>query len=110
MSWYDDVYKLWMHVSSRTNRPVVYKRYDKYLLNFCQFVVRKCCSLTLHPLFLLDCDSGTYGADCNQTCSTNCLFNACDRYTGVCNYGCLPGYIMPYCRESKIHIYIYDSR
>ena len=50
----------------------------------------------------LDCTMGTYGADCRQTCSEHCLNNMCDQYTGVCLYGCSVGYILPYCRESKI--------
>ncbi|KAL4085361.1 hypothetical protein QTP88_027220 [Uroleucon formosanum] len=46
-----------------------------------------------------DCKMGTYGADCKQKCSNHCLDNMCDKYTGVCLYGCSGGYILPYCSE-----------
>lgn len=53
----------------------------------------------------LDCELGNYGADCKQTCSSGCYNNTCDLYTGVCSEGCLPGYIPPYCKNSKINVY-----
>ncbi|XP_060872815.1 uncharacterized protein LOC132946770 [Metopolophium dirhodum] len=52
-----------------------------------------------------DCTMGTYGADCKQTCSKHCLNNMCDKYTGVCLYGCSVGYMLPYCSE-KYHYLI----
>ncbi|XP_029345340.1 cell death abnormality protein 1 [Acyrthosiphon pisum] len=46
-----------------------------------------------------ECTMGTYGADCKQTCSENCLNDMCDKYTGICLDGCSDGYIPPHCSE-----------
>jgi len=52
--------------------------------------------------FFIDCIPGKYGADCKQTCSSNCFNNKCDQYTGICYQGCSEGYLPPYCLQSKI--------
>jgi len=52
--------------------------------------------------FFKDCGMEQYGADCEQTCSSNCRNNKCDQYTGICNQGCSEGYLPPLCLQSKI--------
>lgn len=58
----------------------------------------------------LDCEFGTYGANCSQSCSNNCLNNMCDQYTGICLHGCSDGYVLPYCRESKIQNFVKNQK
>ncbi|GFO05130.1 multiple epidermal growth factor-like domains 10 [Plakobranchus ocellatus] len=47
------------------------------------------------------CEDGTYGPDCNQPCSANCVqsTDVCNSIDGVCNGGCKPGYQAPLCNE-----------
>lgn len=67
--------------------------------------VYKICFYTiLLRCIILECTFGNYGAHCTQTCSVNCYHGKCDAYTGVCSQGCLPGYIPPYCTESKKYL------
>jgi len=56
-------------------------------------------------MFISDCSPGKYGNDCKQNCSSNCLDNECDQYTGICTRGCSPGFVLPLCQESKISFY-----
>lgn len=53
---------------------------------------------------ILDCMFGKYGANCKLTCPLNCYNGGCDGYTGICSKGCIPGYIPPYCTESKKYL------
>lgn len=46
-------------------------------------------SLKLLNIFFLECDDGTYGYDCVNNCSVNCLNNSkCNKQTGHCDEGC----------------------
>ncbi|GFO39306.1 receptor-type tyrosine-protein phosphatase kappa [Plakobranchus ocellatus] len=62
--------------------------------------------LTLHrvPRSLssnMACTLGTYGEDCNESCSNHCAgeTNSCNHVNGTCNQGCDSGYLMPLCTE-----------
>ena len=46
---------------------------------------------------LEDCEYGYYGADCNQTCGNCSGASQCDRASGECAYGCMPGYYSTLC-------------
>ncbi|RUS75761.1 hypothetical protein EGW08_016487, partial [Elysia chlorotica] len=43
----------------------------------------------------------TYGADCSQTCNSNCggVDKECDHITGHCLKGCVIGYKGDFCNE-----------
>ncbi|GFN80191.1 receptor-type tyrosine-protein phosphatase kappa [Plakobranchus ocellatus] len=47
------------------------------------------------------CDPGTYGKDCNKTCSDHCAGDttSCNHVNGTCDQGCEKGYLMPFCIE-----------
>lgn len=49
----------------------------------------------------LECDAGTYGERCNETCG-NCLDNAiCNHVDGNCSTGCAAGYQGILCKMGK---------
>ena len=53
-------------------------------------------------LQFIECRSGYYGANCKHKCSGNCRNQKkCDRKTGECHDGCLPGWRHTTCDESK---------
>lgn len=54
-------------------------------------------------LLVKECDDGTYGYECLNTCSGNCLDGAlCDKEAGNCSIGCNPGYMYDNCSKGKI--------
>ena len=64
---------------------------------------------------LVECDDGTYGMECAETCG-KCVGNEpCDPVNGTCPKGCGPGYKGSICIESNsitlyliiIHTYIH---
>ena len=59
---------------------------------------------TLHYLlFYLVCEDGTYGSNCVQNCSGNCLNDSlCNKETGHCEAGCNPGYTNALCNQGKL--------
>ncbi|GFO26600.1 multiple epidermal growth factor-like domains 10 [Plakobranchus ocellatus] len=48
-----------------------------------------------------ECNSSTYGEDCNKSCSDHCAgdTNSCNHVNGTCDEGCDIGYLMPLCTE-----------
>ena len=64
----------------------------------------------------LECESGRYGIDCNDTCGY-CLHGNCNHVNGTCVDGCKNGYEgnlckkrmqynFPKCNESNVTLYI----
>ena len=52
--------------------------------------------------FVAACNDGTFGIDCLNNCSGQCLHGApCNKQTGLCDRGCNPGYTNIFCNESK---------
>ncbi|GFN80217.1 multiple epidermal growth factor-like domains 10 [Plakobranchus ocellatus] len=47
----------------------------------------------------LECDNGTYGPGCTQTCSEHCAgqINTCSPFNGTCDHGCNVGFQLPNC-------------
>lgn len=53
-------------------------------------------------LLSVECDKGTFGYDCVNTC--HCLnISSCDTRTGTCDGGCTPGYINNNCSISEYY-------
>ncbi|XP_065930258.1 uncharacterized protein [Magallana gigas] len=51
-------------------------------------------------LTVQECNNGTYGYNCVNNCSGHCLNNSpCNKQTGHCDGGCIPGYTDPYCSK-----------
>ncbi|GFO36841.1 multiple epidermal growth factor-like domains 10 [Plakobranchus ocellatus] len=50
-----------------------------------------------HP----ECSTGSYGRDCEGTCSQHCAgdANLCNDVSGTCDQGCDAGYLMPLCED-----------
>lgn len=49
-----------------------------------------------------ECDNGTYGYNCANSCSFHCLQDyMCDKQTGHCHGGCVPGYTNSDCKKGK---------
>lgn len=62
---------------------------------------------------VIECDDGTYGYNCVNTCSVHCVNDShCNKQTGNCDRGCNPGYTYSDCEKggfidkhiAKIHI------
>lgn len=52
------------------------------------------------------CKNGTFGPDCSNHCSGNCLHNvSCNSINGHCDNGCASGYLEAFCNTSMcVHI------
>ena len=48
------------------------------------------------PLYLA-CQSGRYGISCAKACGQNC--QGCNRFNGVCEFGCHPGWTGTFCEK-----------
>ncbi|RUS77679.1 hypothetical protein EGW08_014576 [Elysia chlorotica] len=48
-----------------------------------------------------DCEDGYYGPNCTKKCSRNCAGenNPCSGPGGICQHGCVPGYLGGSCRQ-----------
>lgn len=58
----------------------------------------RCTCLTDYWFLQTECHPGTYGPNCLQTCSGNCLNNStCNRTNGTCDMGCGSGYTGDLC-------------
>lgn len=72
-----------------------------------------CCRLNIiflciWKLLLAECEDGTFGKDCTQTCSGYCKDNeTCNSANGHCLRGCVSGYIGNFCNKS---IHLKDKR
>ena len=49
-------------------------------------------------MIFIECSQGKYGLNCNDTCS-NCKREPCSPVTGVCQYGCIPGWKGAKCNQ-----------
>lgn len=50
----------------------------------------------------VECDNGTYGYNCVNSCSGHCLKGSiCNKQTGHCDMGCDPGYTDSDCNKRK---------
>lgn len=50
-----------------------------------------------------ECDDGTHGYNCVNNCSGNCLDTSpCNKQTGFCDRGCIPGYANIYCSKGEL--------
>ena len=55
-----------------------------------------------------ECDNGTFGKDCTESCG-NCVKDGqCHFVNGTCMNGCVPGFSGPFCIESNIFWVILD--
>lgn len=53
-------------------------------------------------ILVTECDDGTYGYNCVNNCSGDCLNDyPCNKQTGNCDRGCSPGYTGDKCRKSN---------
>lgn len=53
-------------------------------------------------IFIPDCTNGYYGNDCINQCSGNCdAAGRCEKSTGQCEEGCIPGWRGIMCNQSK---------
>ena len=65
-----------------------------------KYIIKKKETLTHHFVQTQACPSGTYGRNCSQECGPNCN-PTCDRFNGVCELGCSPGWKGPHCNTSN---------
>ena len=59
---------------------------------------------------LEDCEYGYYGTDCKQACGSCSGAAQCDRVTGECANGCMPGYYSVLCDIGKLPTYLLPIR
>lgn len=64
---------------------------------------------------LPDCDNGTYGKDCNNTCGHCFDKNSCFHSNGSCLNGCEPGFTGELCKscmyviiQQHVHVCMYE--
>ena len=55
---------------------------------------------------LEDCEYGHYGTECRQICGNCSGAGQCDRVTGECANGCMPGYHSALCNIGKLTTYL----
>lgn len=56
----------------------------------------------MNRLYILVCEIGYYGENCDNRCSRYCLLpRQCDRVTGQCYGGCQPGWYTITCEQSR---------
>lgn len=64
--------------------------------------------------YIVACEPGYYGKDCNHRCSVNCSVEYnCDKSTGQCIGGCRPGLTGTVCDNGKKcvdDVYIFPKR
>ena len=48
------------------------------------------------------CETGMHGFGCLQKCGQCQTGTTCDVETGVCPFGCAPGYLGSQCREGRV--------
>ena len=80
-------------------------KYDWILMILPPLYANVTCIMTLLDellnLFLIACDDGTYGQDCNGICG-NCIEgNSCSHTNGTCLNGCDTGYFGDICKTGK---------
>ena len=54
------------------------------------------------PLYLA-CQSGRYGINCAKACGENC--QSCNRFNGVCEFGCHPGWKGTFCKKRSNYVF-----
>ena len=70
-----------------------------FYLKYTSYISVSLCILLM--IFFVACKNGTYGVQCRNECSGNCLNNEpCNKITGNCET-CLPGWKEPLCNESE---------
>jgi hypothetical protein len=52
-------------------------------------------TLISYKVYLTECPYGFHGKNCATPCNTNCI--GCNRFTGRCETGCLPGWKGTFC-------------
>ena len=60
--------------------------------------------LYIFPLYLA-CQSGRYGLSCAKACGQNC--QGCNRFNGVCEFGCHPGWKGTFCEKRSNNVFRY---
>lgn len=54
---------------------------------------------------VLACEKGTFGYDCLNNCSVNCLNDSlCNKQNGHCDRGCNPGYTNTDCSKGMFYV------
>ena len=53
----------------------------------------------------LACQPGRYGINCAIPCGPNC--QGCNRFTGVCEFGCHPEWTGTFCEKRSNYVFIY---
>ena len=52
---------------------------------------------------ITECQSGTFGSNCNDICGKCLNGTSCNRETGVCTLGCADGYTGSVCKTGSHH-------
>lgn len=64
--------------------------------------VRYIPNIVSKDIFISECINGYYGNDCINQCSVNCdVTSRCEKSTGQCDEGCIPGLRGIMCNQSK---------
>lgn len=58
-----------------------------------------------HSLFLLECQPGSYGMNCNEACGQCNKNTTCRHDNGTCQQGCAAGYKSHDCKTRKVDIF-----
>lgn len=63
--------------------------------------VRHNCYMNIFDIFNIECDRGSYGANCNETCGHCRYENPCFNVNGTCVNGCDAGYTGHLCKTRE---------
>lgn len=79
------------------------KQHFYFILHFLFYKV--CVHNYINLSYILECQLGYYGINCNR-CSTNCnVSGSCDRLSGQCHGGCQRGWRGYFCNQGKSVLY-----
>ena len=96
-----------LHVSySRNNTSQEYVIFVFVLILEIQFTLKREYTklLFIFPLYLA-CQSGRYGISCAKACGQTC--QGCNRFNGVCEFGCHPGWTGTFCEKRSNYAFRY---
>lgn len=58
-------------------------------------------TLRIFPFISPACPNGLFGQDCSEKCNGTCA--GCNHVSGVCDYGCIPGWMGHSCNQSIVY-------
>lgn len=85
-----------LFIPRNNQNPCIKQSY--FIFTFVRYIP----NIVSKDIFIPECTNGYYGNDCINHCSGNCdLTSRCEKSTGQCDDGCIPGWRGIICNQSK---------